>query len=151
MTCVNRGIIFRIALTIITLHLSPNNLLVLPILLLLLDEADNIFIRSNKTCTKTFNYQIKDKITDVLSYLYAYTLFSLDVNVLYFTLYRLIGVILFYLTKSSIWLIVFFDFVKEYMVYTYFFENNYMYLVPCIFIKIIFECIWHLKVNTQSY
>jgi hypothetical protein len=161
---INTSMILRIILTVLSLFLvsiSPNlfvkqNIyLILPILLQLLDHLDSLSLKAIKgidnKCSKIFNYQINDKIIDVASYIYTYYLFNSDVNILFLSLYRLLGVILFYLTKSSNWLIVFFDFVKEYMLYVYFFNNNYTYLPIAIVAKIIYEYIFHTLHNKREY
>jgi hypothetical protein len=163
---INNSMLIRIALSIISLYflsVSNNNFiirhiyLILPILLIILDLTDNIYTRSFKYkgndngCTKTFNYQFKDKVVDVASYFYTYFLFPYDKNILYFSIYRLFGVILFYLTKSSKWLLLFFDFVKEYMVYIYLFKDNYKYLPFVVIAKIIFEYYFHSFINKREY
>ncbi len=155
----------RIILTIVSLYflslsgvkiITQNIYIILPILLTLLDETDNIHTYSLKYkgkengCTKTFDYQIKDKIVDVASYFYTYSLFG-DTNIFYLSIYRLFGVLLFYFTKASKWLILFFDFVKEYMIYIYLFKDNFTYLPFAVIGKIIFEYYFHSKHNKQEY
>jgi hypothetical protein len=163
---INYSMLTRIILTIISLVLlfkQKNNIfigkhlyLILPILLTLLDETDNIHTYSLKYrgkengCTKTFDYQIKDKIIDVLSYFFSFSLFG-DSNVLLLSIYRAIGVILFYFTRASYWLILFFDFVKEYMLYIYLFKDNCTYLPIAIIGKILFEYYFHTKHNKREY
>jgi hypothetical protein len=161
---INTSMILRIILTVISLFLvsissnsfiQGNIYLILPILLLFLDNLDSLSLKVIKgidnKCTRLFNYQINDKIIDVASYIYMYYLFNNDVNILFLSLYRLLGVILFYVTKSSKWLIVFFDFVKEYMLYVYFFKDNYRYLPMAILAKIIYEYIFHTLHNKREY
>jgi hypothetical protein len=132
-------------------------LILLPLLLILLDGVDRCktyrveYKGFKNGCKKTFTYQIRDKVADLLTYLYVFSLFPLDQNLLYLTLFRALGVFLFYKTKSSYWLVIFFDFVKEYMVYKYFFENNYRYIPVAVSGKIIFEYIFHSMVNKSSY
>ena len=64
-----------------------------------------------------FHYQKYDKIVDIFSYILLLFIYYDDKLLLYFIIYRLIGVILFSLTKKSIYLIIFFDFIKEYLLY----------------------------------
>ena len=139
------------------LDIIKNNLyLLLPVLLTFLDTTDNLFTRTLKykghynDCTKTFDYQSKDKIVDVLSYFLSFVLFG-DKNVLFLSIFRAFGVALFYLTKTSYWLIFFFDFVKEYMIYIYLFKNNLKYLPLAVIAKIAFEYYFHSFVNKQIY
>lgn len=129
--------------------------LLLPIVLILLDEVDNIFklINPSKTqdCTKTFEYQQLDKWVDAFSYCLSVWVFSLDSLIGGFTLYRILGILLFSLTKSSTWLIVGFDFVKESMLYRYLFGDNLLYLPIAVILKIGFEYYFHTYVNKVSY
>ena len=94
--------------------------LILPILLLLLDISDNFFRHTytiilqsfgynnnyNK-CDYTFYYVYLDKICDsfsyVLTFLFLSICFKTDIILLLFIIYRIIGVVLFYTTKESIW------------------------------------------------
>jgi len=108
---INNSMIIRGILSILSLYFlytklninlfSNNLLLLLPVLLSILDFTDNIelyelkYRKKDNGCTKTFDYQIKDKILDVASYFYTYYLFQLDKNVLFLSIYRTIGVILF--------------------------------------------------------
>jgi hypothetical protein len=163
---INSSMIIRIILTIISIFLLSkykisfinNNLyLILPILLTILDETDNINTFNLKYkgklngCTKTFDYQIKDKYVDVFSYLYTNYILGLDATIYKLSIYRLIGVILFGLSGISTYLIIFFDFVKEYMLYKYVFGDINTYLPVVIILKIIFEYYFHSHVNKKQY
>jgi hypothetical protein len=163
---INNSITIRIIITIISLYflslsdikfIIENIYIILPLLLFILDITDGINIYSlvyedkKNGCTKTFDYQIKDKIVDVTSYFYTYYLFNEDNNILYLSIYRLFGVLLFSITKSSKWLIIFFDFVKEYMIYIFLFKYNFRYLVIVIIAKIICEYYYHTIVNKPQY
>lgn len=142
-------------------------LLILPALLLLLDHIDNLqimyddyyksFTLAHK-CSKKINVNLRkntpknrtllyynsiDKSVDTLSYIVAYFMFNLDNVFLYFLGYRIIGVLLYMVTLNSKWFILFFDFMKEYLVYYYFFNNNYKYLWIFIVLKIYFEIYLH--------
>ena len=138
--------------------------LILPVVLMLLDSVDGRFIKlfinkSNNVkhlrCTGLFKYQDSDKICDSFSYLLAYIFlticFKVDNILLFLILYRIIGVILFSLTKNSVWLILFFDFIKEYFIYVFIFSNNYMYIPLFVLCKIIFEYYWHTIKNNSEY
>jgi hypothetical protein len=168
---INYGMLLRIVYTIISysmlfyyyklkVPLDPKGnilYLILPVLLTGLDEVDNIWTIFYKYkdrlngCTHLFDYQYKDKIIDSLSYLYLYAYFNLGLLFLIFTVYRIIGVILFTLTKNSLWLVLFFDFSKEILLYQYFFGNNYTYLIPCVLLKIVFEYYFHTIHLDQNY
>ena len=166
----NMGFILRYTLTIMTFYIlykthtqqKINNyiFLLLPILLIILDSTDSIPIEIythniNKCTTHLFDYQINDKICDSISYLLLFLFFTFNFNILvpllFFILYRVIGVILFYFTKNSPWLILFFDFAKEFLLYIFFFGKNYMYLPFFILCKIGFEYYWHTHINKNTY
>ena len=145
------GMILRVILTSLSFYmisyfsLHKTLYLILPILLTALDTVDGSFIvfYKNNQCYHTFHYQMYDKIVDSASYLLLFAFFKLDQNVLYFTLYRIIGVLLFSLKKNSKWLVLFFDFVKEYMLYVFLFSNDFRYLPICILLKILYEYYLH--------
>ena len=163
----NDGIYIRYILTfsvfyILSIYYNKNThkiihkylYLLLPFLLLILDLTDNIvttFHKQTIVCTKTFHYQTLDKICDLVSYFALFLFFDFDNNLKFVVLYRSIGVILFYLTKNSIWLIIFFDFIKEYLLYLFIFGNKYMYLPFFMVCKIIFEYYLHTKVYKSHY
>jgi hypothetical protein len=167
---INRGMIFRIIITIIVfiglqLILKSGNkffnkylLLILPALLLLLDYSDTLNIIYKSKCYKYLRIETRqnkpnnytllyynsiDKSVDTLSYIVAYFMFNLDNVFSYFLIYRIIGVLLYMLTLNSKWFIIFFDFMKEYLIYYYFFNNNYKYLWIFIILKIYFEIYLH--------
>ena len=156
---INYGIIFRILATLlililIYLHNSKNKskiYLILPILLIILDSFDNIYLIKQKKCTKTFHYQLNDKINDLLTYFLVFLIFKVDNTYLIFLIWRTIGVILFGLYKNSIYLIIMFDFMKEYLLYLYLFNNNKSYIGFFILGKIIFESYYHTRVNKKLY
>ena len=138
--------------------------LILPVVLMLLDSVDGRFIKlfinkSNNVkhlrCTGLFKYQDSDKICDSFSYLLAYIFltkcFKVDNILLFLILYRIIGVILFSITKNSVWLVLFFDFIKEYFIYLFIFSNNYMYIPLFVLGKIVFEYYWHTIKNNYEY
>jgi len=85
------------------------------------------------------DYQMRDKICDTITYLLLFKFFDLDYAMLFFVLYRMLGVILFYFTKNSKWLVIFFDFVKEYFLYVFVFGYDYSYIPAFITGKILFE------------
>ena len=161
---INSFMLIRIILTTITIFLIFINVdipiiensiyLILPIVLTVLDSTDNIhsyLLPKDSSCSKSFDYQLKDKLVDLLTYVFAYFILGLDPNILYLIIYRTIGVVLFYLTKKSYWLVLFFDFIKEYMLYVYIFKHNYKYLPIMASIKIAFEYYFHSYHNMKTY
>ena len=153
------GFILRYILTIITYYVlyyytdSSNIYLILPICLTLLESADVIFTKydQNKNfnifyhskCVDEYYYLINDKICDLMSYLLLLFFFDLDYMYICFILYRMIGVTLLYFTKDIRWLMLFFDFVKEYLLYLHIFANNMFYMPIFIICKIIYEYLMH--------
>ena len=170
---INSGIIVRYVLTIIIiiyLGLSKNTFmkkyiyLIIPLILGILDMIDHRvyfeqgyikFTNEKCKCCKHFYYHSNDKICDSISYVLTFILLCLyfkpDFILLLFIVYRIIGVILFYITKDSSWLILFFDFIKEYILYLFIFNRNYSYILVFIFLKICVEFYWHKKLNNTNY
>ena len=156
------GMILRYVITIFSFYIlflfrnnesiNKNIYLILPILLVILDGVDSIFTFYKKNnCNQTFYYQYLDKICDSISYLLLFLFFKLENILLYLVLYRIIGVILFYITKNSIYLMLFFDFVKEYLFYSFVFKNNYIYLPLFVICKIAYEIYFHSVINKLHY
>lgn len=162
---ITHGFIIRYITTIISFYIlaanSNNNTvhkyiyLILPLLLVLLDNTDHILIhyygKLAERCSYLFYYQSNDKICDSISYLLLFAFFKMDNILLFFVLYRIIGVMLFCITKNSRWLILFFDFAKEYLVYLFIFKHNYKYLPFFILGKICFEYYFHTRFNANNY
>jgi hypothetical protein len=125
----------------------------LPIALFLLDYCDGFWfkIEKNTACVKTFDYQSHDKVIDLVSYVLLFIFFQLDYKLLFFACYRMIGVFLFIFTRDSIWLVLFFDLIKEYLLYLFIFGNNYLYFPIMIILKIIFEFYIHKMYNSADY
>ena len=154
---INKGIYLRIILTLLFIFILKNyniknKLLVISIVYIILDYIDNIFFKfNNKKCSQMFHYQKYDKIVDIFSYILLLFIYYDDKLLLYFIIYRLIGVILFSLTKKSIYLIIFFDFIKEYLLYKHFYKNYNDKIYYFIIIKIIIEIIMHKFINKHNY
>jgi len=143
---VNRGIYLRIVITFIAFfiinkyHLDNKYLLIiLSLVLLLLDFTDNLFTITKRNCHYIYYYKINDKINDLLSYLLVYLLFPLNRVYLMFIIYRAIGILLFVITKNSVWFVIMPDLLKEYLIYTYIYKSNNIYLPILILCKVIFE------------
>ena len=173
---IQKGFILRNVLTLLVLFIlffSLSNktirkylFLILPILLTLSDNSDNYFLytfdfarslipsKKNK-CAKTFYYHQRDKISDSLGYLWTYLFLFFflksDPFLLFFVLYRILGVGFFSYTKDSAWLVVFFDFVKEYLLYLFVFGKNFTYLPFFIALKMVYEYLFHSIVNPSHY
>ncbi len=168
---INYGLILRYITTVLfllCLYLFFNKFikiyifLILPIALTLLDKSDELGIQyfniDKNTyihCAKLFYYQHLDKICDSISYILTFVflcmVFKPDMILLFFIIYRIIGVILFCLTRDSSWLVPFFDFIKEYFLYIFIFNKNYSYMPIFIFLKICFEYAFHTLYLNSNY
>lgn len=84
-------------------------------------------------------YQINDKIIDIFTYLLLIGLFPSDNILKFLVLFRLIGILLYLKTKNNYSLVIFFDFVKEYLLYLFIFNHNYNFLPLFLILKIILE------------
>jgi hypothetical protein len=153
------GFLLRIIVTIILLSsikLFPGErkhmLLLIVIKLIILDSIDSLpalFYNANikscwNPCTMLNYYQIRDKLTDILSYFLIYIILDYDPYLLTLILWRFLGVFLFTKTKNRSWLVPFFDFVKEYLVYLYFFGYDFKYIAIFFLGKIGFEYYFHV-------
>lgn len=146
-------------------------LVILAVLLFILDSLDNIaflfycYYRPNSSEAKcmyellpeaklnnhnngkknydTLYYNIVDKCVDTLSYILVYFVFNLNNIFLCFLFYRMVGIGLYIYTQNSRWLILFFDFMKEYLIYFFFLNKNLSYIWIFIIIKIIGEIVHH--------
>jgi hypothetical protein len=131
------------------------NYILMAVILTILDETDNVWTKwyRDNACTKTFYYQIQDKIMDAFSYLLFYAFFPSLHKTLFlpFLIYRIIGVVLMALTKNAVYLIIMPDFLKEYLLYLYVFKDDNTYLPTCFGLKMAFEVYYHTKVNQISY
>jgi hypothetical protein len=160
------GLMLRYVCTFITLPLiffffCKQNLrrylfLTIPIILSLLDGIDNIFsFQYTVDCCNNAYYKTYDKICDSFSYVWTYLMFLYflkgDSWLLFFIVYRIIGVSLFSFTKNGTWFVVFFDFVKEYIFYRLFFGKNLNYIPLFILVKIGVECYLHVIKSTVQY
>ena len=168
----NIGIVNRIVLTVIIYYViykfwykkGGNKTIDLPKtqwffiafagILTILDSSDrnwSLGFYSKPDCSKTFYYQITDKINDSISYLASWYVFGLDNLYLYFALFRCIGIILFGLSRNAIYLILFPDLNKEYLVYLFLFGYNYSYIWMLVIGKMAYEYYHHTITNNQEY
>ena len=158
-TKIQKGMVIRILLSVIIISSMKKTkskylFLLLPLALTFLDFTDNTYTipyldketQQKIKCTHSFSYQIQDKVIDWLTYAAIYILFGF--GKIYFALlvWRAIGVILYFKTKKKTPVVIFSDFLKEYMVYIYFFgkKKNYKFLLfVFIILKMLFEYYFH--------
>jgi len=105
----------------------------------------------NNSC-KEFNYQMTDKIVDLLTYCIVLQILPFNPLFLGLLIIRSLGLTLFYRTRDSHWFIYMPDLFKEVVLFSIFFGQ----ITPSVFIaiiihKVIFEFIWHTYVNHKHY
>lgn len=130
----------------------PTNPLLLSGVLLLLDTFAGIITphEKRKKETKTKEYQHADKIADVVSYLMLIYLIPNDPILHFFVLFRTLGVFLFIKLNKAWPLIVFFDFVKEYLVLKQFKFIPIKWMFIFMFLKMMFEFYFHTIHNRHD-
>jgi hypothetical protein len=153
------GFIVRLIATIVLL-LLPIGYKLKVILIFLTDCIDCWTIKimnylQNKPVArlcKMYEYQSVDKAVDLFTYLLVYLYLGLSPLYLFIILWRLVGISLFYLTSSSAWLIVCPDLFKEIILYSWYIHPiNTVNFSVIIVLKMIFEYVWHTKVNQNVY
>jgi hypothetical protein len=141
----DQGFVVRILVTLIFLlaisKYTLNFNLVLPIALTALDGIDSAFVSNYSS----FSYKIRDKIADSLSYLFVYMLFPVDKEFLWAVMYRVVGVLLFGVTRNVNWLIAAPDLAKEMLLYRSVYPDLSGFPV-IIVAKMLFEA-YHHKVH----
>ncbi len=161
----------------LVLYKLPMNNVLKIVIILLMDALKGFYIKYKnnekvykfgcKIC-KTWRYQFIDKWVDLFGYYLVYLImketnilekiyeernnYIMDV-LLKSIQYRLLGVILFSLTKKSYYLVIFADVFKEFLIYNVLMKNKpYKTGFIIVFIlKIVFEYYWHQKHNKIEY
>lgn len=154
MNCYDQGFLSRILATLIFLSFirkfTSLHYLILPFFLTYLDMIEQDICRiEGPYATRTFSYQVREKLGDVVSYLLIYSIVPVDRDVIAYILFRLIGVLLFGMTRNDRWLIVFPDMFKEYLLYHLIFRgemSGFSLLIP---VKMVFER-WNLTANVST-
>ncbi len=162
MNAIQKGMMLRVILTLVVIPLlkvwsAVDIRIQLYLALAILDNLDytatQYFFSDNRVnYGPTKEYQNLDKIVDTLSYWYVVVcyLHTGIVTPLFLRLlvYRTIGVLLYLVTQQSICLIVFFDAVKEALLYDMWFGSDYTYLPVLIGSVVLFE-IGHKAINER--
>jgi hypothetical protein len=154
------SLLFRLLLTPI-LYYGKNNILTMIIILIFLDILDcnpliiKMFSKkeliTNEYCSKNRTYSILDKIIDIIQYIYAIYLLKNIITpsqfniICIFLIFRIIGLVSYIFIQKSWLYIIFFDFIKEYLLLIYLFGNkiNNKIFIITIILKIIFEYYMH--------
>ena len=144
MNSYDKAFLTRIAATLVYMSLAKRfnglNYLLLPFFFTYLNTIKyDISVIDGPYATRTFSYKIRDRLADVISYMITFTLFPRDTFYLYCVTLRLIGVLLFGMTRDDRWLIVFPDVAGEYLMY-HFIYNGDMSGFPIVFpVKMVYE------------
>jgi len=159
-----KGFLLRIIMTVLFLPFIKiqNSVIIIPIVLIILDSLDNVFIKyeliktnnslyKGTNCNRIKNYhKLYDKVIDILSYILFYVVFYdilKDELLEFFIFYRLVGVIIYMITKNQNYIIIYFDFFKEYIVCKYLGIQNIYLLFILMICKVIYEYILHNIIN----
>ena len=114
--------------------------LILPFFLTALDGIDStISIKAGPQALHTFSYKIRDKMADAISYLFAFVIFRIDKEFLYYLMFRVVGIILFGMTRDVKWLVIFPDLLKEYLLYHEVYNGEMSGFPVLIPVKMVFE------------
>jgi hypothetical protein len=135
----------------------PTNPYVLVLVILLLDSIGPLHaypdIENKKRVTQSEEYQQADKISDALTYLMLIYLVPNEPVLHFFVLYRVFGVLMYFWTQQVWPVIVFFDFIKEYILFKALFAKsehvNTIFGVSIV-LKILFEAYFHTVHNRHA-
>lgn len=163
-TYIQIGFVTRLLLTAVILALPINNYHLKIILVFFTDFFDcwstrlikhfNKYVDIEETwkLCKSYKYQSIDKAIDLFTYFILYIYLGLSPIYLYIIIIRLVGIIMFYKTINSRWLVIFPDVFKEMLLYDWFVAKLNITNFSIIYIsKTIFEYIWHNYINHNSY
>ncbi len=117
------------------------------------DTKDTKDTDTTEFCNTNHRYVLIDKLVDIFQYCIALYFLSpqLPLNVLHillgFTLMRLVGVFHYSANKNPLAFVLFFDFIKEYLLLFYVYYPNFTMglLVETMIVKIIFEYYMHKR------
>ena len=144
----DQGFITRILVTLIFLLSIPKNVnLFLPLSLIILDGIDSYYVRNVKNNYRTFAYKIRDKIADSISYLFVFMLFPVGIEFLWVIMYRILGVILFGLTRQYQWLVIAPDLAKELLAYKVIYKQDLSVFPFVVGLKVVYEIHHHTIVD----
>lgn len=135
----------------------PTNPYALVLVILALDYIGPLYTILDKQkyveVTQSEEYQQADKISDALTYLMLIYLIPNEPMLHFFVLYRAFGVLMYFWTQQVWPVIVFFDFVKEYILFKTLFsrsEHANAIFVVSIVLKILFEVYYHTVHNKHE-
>jgi hypothetical protein len=143
----DKGFAVRILSTLIfLLAIRKNTLnfnLFLPIALTALDGIDSYYSAVTPGWQNSFAYKIRDKIADSLSYFFVFMLFPMEIEYLWLVMYRILGVLLFGVTRKVEWLIAAPDLAKEFLLYKAVYGENMSVFPAVVILKVLFELYHH--------
>lgn len=144
MNSYDKAFVTRISATVVYMTLAKRfnglNYLLLPIFFTYLNTIKyDISATDGPYATRSFAYKARDRLADVLSYMLAFTLFPRDIGYMYCVFFRLIGVLLFGMTRDDRWLILFPDVAGEYLTYHFIYKGEMSGFPLLIPVKMIYE------------
>lgn len=135
----------------------PTSPYVLVLMIFLLDYIGPLYTIADRKkyveLTQSEEYQQADKVSDALTYLMLIYLIPNEPVLHFFVLYRVFGVLVYFWTQQIWPVIVFFDFVKEYILFKALFaksEHANTIFVVSIVLKILFEVYFHTVHNRHA-
>lgn len=155
--------VFRLVVTILILPFFRHRIsvLMLLVLLIILDFFDCIRKLHGSYC-RTHNYQRMDKLSDLISYIYAILVFSymFDIRTLglfvIFIIWRTIGVYKYQMKNDNTILYKYPDFINSTMFIFYLstintnvYNNYYIFVVLGMLFKIFYEKLHHNQVYSE--
>jgi hypothetical protein len=150
----------RIILTLVlfvALGIQTLNPFVLVGLLIVLDAIGSLYAtgdaQEKERVYASEEYQQADKVSDALTYLMLLYFLPNDPVLSFFVVYRALGVLVYVLTQRVWPVIVFFDFVKEYILFRALFAHEAyanVVLAGSVFLKVLFELYFHTIHNRHA-
>lgn len=144
MNSYDKAFVTRIAATVMYMSFAKSfnglNYLLLPFFFTYLNTIKyDISTTDGPYATRSFAYKARDQLADVICYMLSFTLFPRDTGYIYCVFFRLIGVLLFGMTRDDKWLILFPDVAGEYLMYHFIYKGEMSGFPILIPIKMIYE------------
>lgn len=132
-------------------------LLILFFKALAIDTTDTLFAFFYKgistcwnDCPRSLLYDVIDNSLHLITYYLIYQMLHHNSTVGFFIGLRILGFILFYPTQNRKWMIPFFNFIKEYLLYEYIFGKNLTYFPIVMIGKIAVDYYLHIHSLSKS-
>lgn len=155
MNAFDRAFLTRLIVTIITLvcvrrYTKAPGYIIIALLVGVLDQLDSLYLMrtpgygyETRACD-TYNYILRDKVADSISYALAFALFEIEPSYMLFVMWRFVGVLLYGITKQVRWIIICPDMAKEYLVYSSIYNGDMSWFSIIVGFKIVYEVLHHI-------